>query len=225
MLVEHPDDETRGDGDQRREAERQVRAASHEGNDEDRGRGDNDQIGLALDPVEAHCANDGHDPDGEEREREFDHAYLPGRDRCRQRERKRQRRPEHARGAHLAPDTIERLKLDAGARLEPRRQPEDRHGDEPCGQEEAGQERARWRAAEERQGRNNDDPVDIGTKPRQRTILLAQKRGVEGRLGRVEAGRSAASSDGVEGNTALSHTGGSRHSLSLLTATRPDGQA
>jgi hypothetical protein len=65
VLVEHPDDETRGDGDQRREAERQVRVAGHESNDEDRGRRDNDQIGLALDPVEAHGANNGDNPDGE----------------------------------------------------------------------------------------------------------------------------------------------------------------
>ena len=138
VLVEHPDDQTRGDGDQRREAERQARAASDECNDEDRGCGDNDHLGLARDPVEAHCANGGHNPDDEERQRELDHAILPGRDRSCQRECKRQRRPEHARRAHLAPDAVERLNLDAGARLEPRRQPEYRHADERRRQEEAG---------------------------------------------------------------------------------------
>ena len=100
--------------------------------------------------------------------------------------------PSNTRRAHLAPDAVERLKLDAGARLEPRRQPEDGHGNERCRQEDAGQERAGWRRAEERQSRNNDDPVDIGAEPRERAILLAQERGIEGRLGRVEGGRSAA---------------------------------
>src|SRR6202034_4707971 len=92
-------------------------------------------------------------------------------------------------------------------------------GGERGRQEDAGQERASWRRAEERQSRDNDDPVDIGAKPRQRTILLAQERGIEGRLGRVEAGRSGHGGDGVEGHTALSHTRKSRHSLSILTAT------
>ena len=66
--------------------------------------------------------------------------------------------------------------------------------------------------------------MDIRAKPRQRTILLAQEHGIEGSLARVEAGGGAASSDCVEGHTALSHTRKSRHSLSILTATRPNGQ-
>ena len=184
---------TRRDRNQRREAERQARAASDERNDEGRGRGEYDHVGLARDPVEAHRANGGDNPDGEESHGEFDHAIWPGRDRRRQRERKRQRRPQHTRGAHLAPDAVERLKLDSGARLEPRGKPVDGYCDQQGRQDDAGQERTRWRHAEERQGRNDDDPVDIGAEPRQRTILLAQERGVEGCLGRVEAGGSSAS--------------------------------
>ena len=206
-LVEHADDEAGDDGEERREHERQLGAAGQECDDERRGRGDDDNARLARDPVETYRANGGDDPDGDERQSEFDHAVTPGRNRRCQGERKRQRRPENASRAHLAPDKLERLKLHVGARLEPRNESKEGHGDERCRQ--GVKEGAGWRRrAEKRQSRNNDDPMDVGAKPRQRAILLAQERLIEGRHG--GARRCAASGGSVERHTPLSHSSGLR---------------
>src|SRR5262249_19680204 len=58
----------------------------------------------------------------------------------------------------------------------------------------------------ERQGRKNDDSVDIWAEPRQRAILFAQQRRIERRFGAVEAGRGAVTSHSVRRHTALSHS-------------------
>src|SRR3984957_4774432 len=93
------------------------------------------------------------------------------------------------------------------ARAEPRNKSKEGHGDERPRQEDPVKERAGWRCrAEERQSRNNDDPMDIGAEPRQRAILLAQERRIEGRLGGLEPRRSAASNDPVGRHAALSHS-------------------
>src|SRR5271154_7367918 len=106
----------------------------------------------------------------------------------------------------LTPDKIERGELHAGARLEPRHQSKDGYGNERRRQEDPIEERAGWRSgAEKRQSRENDDAMDVGPKPRQRAILLAQERRIEGRLGSLEARRSAASTDSV-GRHAFSHS-------------------
>ena len=149
VLVEHADDEAGGDGDQRREPERQLGAAGEECDDKRHGRGDDDNARLARQHIEANRANRGDNPDDDERQREFGHAVPPRRDRRCQGERKRQRWPENAGRAHLAPDEVERLNLHVGARLEPRNKSKEGHGDERRRQEDPVEERAGWRGGAE----------------------------------------------------------------------------
>ena len=184
ILAEHADDEGGGDGDQRRERERQLGPARQECDDKRRGRGDDDNARFPRHHVETNGADRGDDPDGGERESEFDRAVLPGRERRHENEHEGQRRPENAGGAEPAPDNVGRLKLHPVSSLEPGQEPKGGHGDERGRQEDSVEERAGRRGpGEQRQSGQNDDPVDIGPKPRQRAILLAQERRGEVRLG------------------------------------------
>jgi hypothetical protein len=186
VLVEHANDKAGSDGDHGRKAERQVRPAGQECDNERSRRGHDDNACLARQHVETERENRGDDPDRHERQRELPNAVPPCRDRCHHREGERHRWSEHARRANFAADEVERLKLDTGPRLEPGYESKDGYADEGRGQKDPVDQRAGRRShAEQRHGRENYDPMDIGAKPRQRAILLAQQRRIEGRLADV----------------------------------------
>ena len=112
---------------------------------------------------------------------------------------KRQRRPENARGAQ--PCAGRPRASQAPRRARALNQERSRKADtamSAAGRTIPSRSERVGAAPPKRPERQNDDPVDIGAKPRQRAVLLAQERRIEVGLRRCRAGRRAASGDCVE---------------------------
>jgi hypothetical protein len=222
VLAEHADDEACGYGHERREPERQVGPPHEERDDEWRGRGGDDDAGCVPERIETKRASGGGDPDGDQRQCEFDEAALRRGGRRHQGERKRQRRPEDAGALDLASGEVERHALHPGARLEPGDKPKCRDGDESRREKDPVEERtgSRGRAAERRR-RQDDDGMDIGSEPRERAVLLAQQRRLEVRL--RHSGRRGCAEGGETDrrDIAISHS----HQSPPPAVTLPNGSA